>query len=130
MTSGRRLELDWRKVAPLTVSQASLSDLEMAGELVSLFERHADGWEEGEVPYFFGWALHRCFLLGLKIGREELAAARDKSPPQAEWGEWTEEEDAELMRLWPTHANNEIAALLGRGPYGVTKRRQRLGISR
>ncbi len=62
--------MDHRKHRPLSVSQEEPADMELASALVARFERHADGEEDGS-PWWHGWSIHRAFLIGLRLGREE-----------------------------------------------------------
>jgi hypothetical protein len=96
----------------------------MAGELVALFEKHADFWENGEAPAWHGWALHRCFLLGLQMGRGEAIE------PVYGWHHWTPEEDEDVRQHWQSQTDGEIGRRMGRDKEAVARRRSKLGLTR
>ncbi len=92
---------------------------------MALFERHADEWLDGS-PAWFGWALFRCFLLGLRIGRDEAG----EEPPAPGWHHWTESEDEDVRQHWQSQTDGEIGRRLGRDKEAVARRRSKLGLTR
>lgn len=91
---------------------------------MALFEKHADFWENGEAPAWHGWALHRCFLLGLQMGRGEAIE------PVYGWHHWTPEEDEDVRQHWQSQTDGEIGRRMGRDKEAVARRRSKLGLTR